>query len=1508
MDINGLIEKELNKTSRINTFVKGMNSDQAYDQLSEDQYTFAKNIRITKNKLVNSDDIEIDQSVHEGVVSPIPFGKDADSLERLDDFCGEILATDSIGDIFVIITEQKIQDLQEQEASDSYWLIVYKGIVDNDKDTVKSFKEWWKFKLQDELQSVSTVIYRELNNVIKLYIATGKHPVIQMRIDSQDSPYINNGVYEDSKYLMDNIILPINQVKINGIVEGTLKTSQVQYTYRYYNKYGNTTKLAPLTNKIQVINSNRSKETGNAEDTETSVGFSLSIQDPSAKHFERIQIYRVQYIKYNQNAEINMIFDGDLPQRKESEFIFNDVGGDSIQNLSIEEFTAMQGIKIIPKIISQNQQYMFASNVFDDTIILGVDKTEQNDLIDVVHTQVNLHEFEDFVNYKKTSSDAQKPVFGSNVISQAYPYSQSSDSTKIDIDVYTPTEPKTINSRDFDIEKGVYGNQDYKKWSKQNYLADRNINVDSVKCNYDDMFTSSLLRSLRQGEEYKYGIVYYDSFGRRSDVIPVGEVTVDLGPTTTKETDQQSGDVSVVTANVYGVCIKLPQPKYKVSRKLVENIVGCQIVRRSSKSMYQKTLLQVALSRPACQPKSSGVSVETPYYPTGFMWTGHSLMWPGMNNALNPCYYLGNISSASSRTYHAENIEKAQASPCTGSSLNTFKNNKLFQIFSSEIDVRRNDVLNSLTQSDISLHPLFVNGCTNKKTNISDSLDVSPVEDLFCQNQYITEQLNVGINYGGRAFLLSSVTDSNVFIPNTDNPNGYDVYASNIISPTPGYIFNNNSNQINSSASDYMFVNKLLLCRFSGQKQDSSLVFNYYQQQIDLLKFDRDSIYEISNVKDVKIPKWHEAFDNYMFDGAAVTGATSQYKEFQTSIDNYTYNNWVSSGLYNLSVGPEAYGSGNYITQNNDENKSWVLMFMPVSYTMAGQILSWFSDGTQQMLSQQAAHCSSGQIKCHAGLLGTGSSCFVLTLKDEDKNAPINRLNTPSVCICNIEHNPVLNDTESEEFEQYFGFGNFFKLERVGNQYKVVHNYTDDNNKPVKDDYMVVFDGDVYVTPHELVTMYKTYDFNSLDSLQSTQVVNYVPLESKINTYFDYGMNYRNSKSANLLYDAGSIDGVTSQDRPAHQYNMIYSDNDSSNDVFTLITTDESETNNFKQRTYYSEPKTNGDFVDSFGIFKAASFIDVDSRYGEITDLLTDKNTLYFWQNTAFGKFSVNERSLINDTNGNTIMLGQAGVLQRSDYLSTKYGMRPDDFSAINSEGGIFWLDINNRAVVMNNQNSVVNYGERMNVQNIINKYIDIDSKPYIDYDVQNDELICKFLNNEEQLIFNLKYGFASSIYTRDYLDLIYINNHMYGINKKGDDILVTKYNYLGSFNVDSSENLMYLSPLYIQFVVNPAVYSTKTFDNQILVSLKRKDGLLDGDFLNNITYSFETDIINKFEKSPIMNTDREGNISYVIPRYSGDWGNRVRGKWMRESITNTNPDKYFSISHIITKYRNSYS
>ena len=279
---------------------------------------------------------------------------------------------------------------------------------------------------------------------------------------------------------------------------------------------------------------------------------------------------------------------------------------------------------------------------------------------------------------------------------------------------------------------------------------------------------------------------------------------------------------------------------------------------------------------------------------------------------------------------------------------------------------------------------------------------------------------------------------------------------------------------------------------------------------------------------------------------------------------------------------------------------------------------------------------------------------------------------------------------------------------------------------------MTVFDGDIYITPHEFTTIYKAYNFESVDTLQSMQITNYIPLESKVNTYFDYGMNLRNTVSANLMYEPGSIDGVTTQERPAHQYNMIYSDNDASNDVFTLISTDKNETNMFKQRAYFSELKNNGEFIDNFLIFKALSFIDVDSKYGQITNLCTDKNLLYYWQEHAFGKFSVNERSLINDQNGNTIMLGQAGILSRYDYLSTKYGMRLYDFCARPTENGVYWADMNNKAIVAASGNQVVNYGEQIGIQNIINDRIDIDRIPNIDYDIQNNELLCQILKEGE--------------------------------------------------------------------------------------------------------------------------------------------------------------------------------
>jgi len=55
---------------------------------------------------------------------------------------------------------------------------------------------------------------------------------------------------------------------------------------------------------------------------------------------------------------------------------------------------------------------------------------------------------------------------------------------------------------------------------------------------------------------------------------------------------------------------------------------------------------------------------------------------------------------------------------------------------------------------------------------------------------------------------------------------------------------------------------------------------------------------------------------------------------------------------------------------------------------------------------------------------------------------------------------------------------------------------------------------------------------------------------------------------------------------------------------------------------------------------------------------------------------------------------------------------------------------------------------------------------------------MCKCLTTG-QIIFNIKYSLATSVYTRDYDDVAYIKNHIYGLKINDDSLDITKYNYL---------------------------------------------------------------------------------------------------------------------------------
>jgi hypothetical protein len=69
-----------------------------------------------------------------------------------------------------------------------------------------------------------------------------------------------------------------------------------------------------------------------------------------------------------------------------------------------------------------------------------------------------------------------------------------------------------------------------------------------------------------------------------------------------------------------------------------------------------------------------------------------------------------------------------------------------------------------------------------------------------------------------------------------------------------------------------------------------------------------------------------------------------------------------------------------------------------------------------------------------------------------------------------------------------------------------------------------------------------------------------------------------------------------------------------------------------------------------------------------------------FWQDNAFGVLSVNERSLIQDAGGGTLVLGTGGILDRYDYVSDSVGAT-DKHHVVASASGVYWVNTKDRSV-----------------------------------------------------------------------------------------------------------------------------------------------------------------------------------------------------------------------------------
>lgn len=526
---------------------------------------------------------------------------------------------------------------------------------------------------------------------------------------------------------------------------------------------------------------------------------------------------------------------------------------------------------------------------------------------------------------------------------------------------------------------------------------------------------------------------------------------------------------------------------------------------------------------------------------------------------------------------------------------------------------------------------------------------------------------------------------------------------------------------------------------------------------------------------------------------------------------------------------------------------------------------------------------------------------------DYDGDQKIFRNSILGTFLCNIQHNvsPYNGyDYMSRSLNNYYSCGNLFNCDVQKCQ---------------------IFDGDCFIMPMEYVSLHKCY-FSDLKSPTTTSIIYSIPVETSINLAYTYGSEFSRCLSrngvTNLQIEPSNVNNYYVQDKPLYIYNTVYSSNNytmphpSEEKIYDKTTLD------FDYRCFHSNVKTNNESIDNWVKFQPANYIDVDTRFGQVTNLREFNNKLVFWQDSAVGLLSVNDRSQIIDNNGQELILGSGGVLSRYDYLDESSGMHEETHCDAKSSNFLYWYDNHNFEIKQFDGQQITQLNKIYGTHSLMAKNQIENDKfvPIMFYDHQYNELVSKtFSSKDDNLIaYNEQNQMFTSIYTIRAQDTITHNDITYLLTSKGNELDIFLWNSDSSehgftWRSDTDGNILHTM---LDFVINKDPLYTKVFDNQEIVT--HDLDIPKNYYANNHKYEWITEL-NRSEmigNSNIQNmfTDREGNIRYAIPRAINEKGemsmvgNRIKGKMLRCIITDMANNQNTSLSYIITKYRMSWS
>lgn len=459
------------------------------------------------------------------------------------------------------------------------------------------------------------------------------------------------------------------------------------------------------------------------------------------------------------------------------------------------------------------------------------------------------------------------------------------------------------------------------------------------------------------------------------------------------------------------------------------------------------------------------------------------------------------------------------------------------------------------------------------------------------------------------------------------------------------------------------------------------------------------------------------------------------------------------------------------------------------------------------------------------------------------------------------------------------------------------------------------FGGDTYLCVLDYLNTAFTQEANDYNSGAANRIHTqcYIPFETSVNLNLLSNEQYHNTVNNTETDDSGNLINYGQnliqnepvsfagyvQNEPQYVYNTIYSQQGNAIKFITkpMYAIDDLYSSN---RILSSELKHNLEMSDSWTKFKVANYLDVDNKYGQITNLKTFGDKLYFFQDNAVGVASVNERSLITDNNMAELTLGTGGILVRYDYVGTTNGSSiVNDKSIVTSAYRLYWYDFNKNSICTI-ENGIQELSKVKKVQSYYNNAYKEGAdrtKPISVFNKKYNEIWFKVL--DKPLVFNETLNTFTSFYTHDF-DFVFTFGNKITTLKDSDF-------YQHNETLDKAKiTLPLISKLKI--VVNDNFIYTKVFDNVMFYA----------DFSGNVNNISALGFETKSQVTNVISADdiecREDTYRLSIPREklttdinNTSYAGRMRGKYLEEIYTfDCNDNKTFKIPYIKTTYRQS--